>query len=87
MTLNIIATFIVLMTAMTVTLIITAPKVPVATLVPVLIGVSLVVPAIAYPFTYLLWFAGDLAAHRPDAGELAEAHVALVASGAAPIDG
>lgn len=80
MTLNIIFTFIVLVVSMTTLLILTSPDIPVGPLAFGLAAVALVVPVVLYPFTYLLWFAADLAARPPDAGELADAHVALVAS-------
>jgi uncharacterized protein (DUF983 family) len=76
-TVNIIATFIVLTVAMTVAFILTSPDIPVASLVLSLSVVAVLMPIAIYPFTNLVWLAVDLAAHPPDAAELAAAKAAV----------
>ncbi len=73
MTLNIIATFLVLVVAMTVVVAATLPDIPVHTTVIVLVAGAVVLPVLLYPFGYTLWLAGDLAAHPPSTDELADA--------------
>lgn len=73
MTLNIIATFIVALVAMSIAVLVTLPEIPVFRLVIVLVIVAVVLPLLFYPLTYTLWLAGDLAARPPDADELADA--------------
>ena len=48
-----------------------------------LVGVAVLMPIVIYPFTFTIWLAIDLAVHRPDAAELAEA-AAAVAAGHVP---
>jgi len=56
----------------------TAPDFPVLQLtIGFLIG-AVVIPLLAYPFTYLLWQGFDLFTHKPDERELAEAAASLV---------
>ncbi len=51
----------------------TAPDIPVAPLMLAIGAVGAVVPVVAYPFSYTLWLAFDLAVHPPEADELAAA--------------
>jgi uncharacterized protein (DUF983 family) len=84
-TVNIIATFIVLTVAMTVGFIVTAPDIPVLPLVLGLSAIAVGMPLAIFPFTNLMWLAVDLAAHPPEADELATAAAAVVAGGAAAV--
>jgi uncharacterized protein (DUF983 family) len=79
-TVNTVLTFIVLTVGMTVGFIVTSPDIPVAPLVFALIGVAVLMPIVIYPFTFTIWLALDLAVHRPDVAELAEASIAVDAS-------
>jgi uncharacterized protein (DUF983 family) len=72
-TINTILTFIVLVAAMTVGFVVTSPDIPVMPMVLSLIGVAVLMPIVIYPFTFTIWLAIDLATHRPDAAELAQA--------------
>jgi len=72
-TVNTVLTFIVLTAGMTVGFVVTQPDIRVAPLVLSLIGIALLMPVVIYPFTYTIWLSFDLAVHRPDAAELAEA--------------
>ena len=85
-TVNIIATFIVLTVAMTVAFIATSPDIPVAPLVLSLSAVAVLMPIAIFPFTNLVWLAVDLAAHPPDSAELmaAKSAVDAVADAASP---
>ena len=76
-TVNIIATFIVLTVAMTVGFIATAPEIPVLPLVLSLSAVAIGMPVAIFPFTNLIWLAVDLAARPPEADELASAAAAV----------
>jgi uncharacterized protein (DUF983 family) len=76
-TVNIVLTFIVLTAGMTVGFVMTSPDIPVAPMVLSLIGVAILMPVVIYPLTFTLWLAFDLAVHRPDAAELAEAAAAV----------
>jgi hypothetical protein len=78
-TLNTIATFTVITVLMTVGFVATSPDIPVVRLVLALCGVAVLMPIVIYPFTNLLWLAVDLAAHPPEAAELAAARAAVVA--------
>lgn len=73
---NTFVTFGALTIAMTVGFILTAPDIPVMPFVLALMVVALVVPIVIYPFTYVMWFAFELAVHPPDAAELADASAA-----------
>ncbi len=73
-------TFIVLAAGMTVGFVLTSPEIPVARMVLSLIGVAVLMPIVIYPFTFTIWLAFDLAVHRPEAAELAEAAVAVAAT-------
>lgn len=79
-TVNIIATFVVLTAAMTVGFIATAPDIPVLPFVLSLSAVAIGMPVAIFPFTNLLWLAVDLAAHPPEAEELAAAADAVEAA-------
>jgi uncharacterized protein (DUF983 family) len=79
-TVNIIATFIVLTAAMTVGFIATAPDIPVLPFVLSLSAIAIGMPVAIFPFTNLLWLAVDLAAHPPEAAELAAAAAAVEAA-------
>jgi uncharacterized protein (DUF983 family) len=76
-TVNTVLTFIVLTAAMTVGFVLTSPDIPVAPMVLSLIGVAVLMPIVIYPFTFTIWLAFDLAVHRPEAAELAEAAAAV----------
>jgi uncharacterized protein (DUF983 family) len=79
-TVNIIITFIVLTAAMTVGFIATAPDIPVLPLVIGLSAIAIGLPVVIFPFTNLVWLAVDLAAHPPEAQELAAAASAVAAA-------
>ena len=76
-TINIVLTFIVLTAAMTIGFIRTSPDIPVLPMVLSLVGVAILMPIVIYPFTFTIWLALDLAVHRPDVVELAEASAAV----------
>ena len=76
-TINTILTFIVLVAAMTVGFVVTSPDIPVLPMVLSLVGVAVLMPIVIYPFTFTIWLAFDLATHRPDAAELAQAAAAV----------
>ena len=76
-TINIVLTFIVLTAAMTIGFIRTSPDIPVLSMVLSLVGVAILMPIVIYPFTFTIWLALDLAVHRPDAAEVAEAAAAV----------
>ena len=71
--LNVVFTFFTLGVTMIIAFVATAPDFPVAKLTIGMIAGAIVVPLVYYPFTFLLWQAFDLQAHRPDERELAEA--------------
>ncbi len=76
-TVNTVVTFFALTVAMAVGIITTTPDIPVLPLVVGLAIGALLLPVIIYPFTYTIWLAFDLAVHRPEPAELAEAHAAI----------
>ena len=76
-TINTVLTFIVLTAAMTIGFIRTSPDIPVVPIVLSLVGVAILMPIVIYPFTFTIWLALDLAVHRPDVAELAEASAAV----------
>ncbi len=78
-TLNTVLTFIVLTICMTVGFIMTSPDIPVLPFVLSLVGIAVLMPIMIYPFTFTLWLAIDLAVHRPDEAELAQATAAVAA--------
>jgi uncharacterized protein (DUF983 family) len=75
-TINTVLTFVVLTAAMTVGFIMTSPDIPVLPMVLSLVGVAILMPIVIYPFTFTIWLALDLAVHRPDVAELADATAA-----------
>jgi uncharacterized protein (DUF983 family) len=77
--LNTLLTFLALAIGMSIGFAITAPDIPVATMVLSLIGVAAFMPIAIYPLTYTTWLAFDLAVHRPEADELAAAAAAVEA--------
>ena len=62
---------------MTVGFVLTAPDIAVVPMVLSLIGIAVLMPIVIYPFTFTIWLAFDLAVHRPEAAELAEASAAV----------
>lgn len=82
--LNVVVTFFVLGVGMIVGFVATAPDFPVLALTLAMVGGAIVIPVIAYPFTFMLWQAFDLAVHKPDSRELdaAQAAVGLAEEGA-----
>lgn len=78
--LNVVFTFFTLGVSMVAAFIATAPEFPVGALVLTFVGVAIVFPLIAQPFTYMLWLAFDLAARRPSPEELDEAAAAVSAT-------
>jgi uncharacterized protein (DUF983 family) len=78
-TINTILTFIVLVAAMTVGFVVTSPDIPVMPMVLTLVGVAVLMPILIYPFTFTIWLAFDLATHRPEPAELAQAAAAVEA--------
>jgi hypothetical protein len=76
-------TFLVLAIGMTIGFVMTSPDIPVASMVLSLIGVAVFMPIVIYPLTYTMWLAFDLAVHRPEAAELAEAAAAVDAQAVA----
>jgi len=61
----------------------TSPDIPVASFVLSLVGVAVFMPIAIYPLTYTMWLAFDLAVHRPEAPELAEAAAAVASQAVA----
>jgi hypothetical protein len=84
-TVNTIVTFLALVVGMAIGFIATTPDVAVVPMLVVLGAIALLMPIVVYPFTYTLWLAIDLAMHRPEPAELAEAAHAVEAS--APASG
>ena len=76
-------TFLALAIGMTIGFVMTSPDIPVASMVLSLIGVAVFMPIVIYPLTYTMWLAFDLAVHRPEAAELAEAAAAVDAQAVA----
>ncbi len=85
--LNVVLTFGSLAVLMVTAFIVTAPDYDVLMLTTLVVGAAIVLPLIYHPFTYTLWLAFDLAAHQPDARELAEADAAVAAAAAPAISG
>ena len=84
LTINTILILGLLIIAMVVGIVLTAPDIAVAPLVIGLGIAGLIGPVIAYPFGYTIWMAIDLAARRPTAEELAENRAAAAAAQASP---
>lgn len=83
MALNVVVTFFLLGASMVVAFVATAPDYPAFALTAGFIAAAILIPLIAYPWTYTLWLAFDLATHRPDSKELEAAAAAVgAASGA-----
>ncbi len=76
-TVNTVVTFFALTVAMAVGIITTTPDIPVLPLVVGLAIGALLLPVVIYPFTFTVWLAFDLAVHRPEPAELAEARAAI----------
>ena len=70
-------TFLALGIGMTIGFVLTAPDIPVVPMVLWLVGIAVLMPIVIYPFTFTIWLAFDLAVHRPEATELAEATAAV----------
>jgi hypothetical protein len=68
---------------MTIGFIATSPDIPVLPMMLSLVGVAVLMPIVIYPFTFTIWLAFDLAVHRPEAAELAEAAAVVEANIAA----
>lgn len=69
-TISTILTFGAITVCMAVGFVATAPDIPVLPLMLAIGAVGVIVPVVAYPFSYTLWLAFDLAAHPPEAAEL-----------------
>ena len=72
-TINTIVTFLTITVGMVIGFVATAPDIAVVPMLVVLGAVAVVMPIAIYPFTYTLWLAVDLAMHRPEPAELAQA--------------
>ena len=71
--LNVVITFFLLGVGMIVGFVSTAPDFPVVALTVGLVSGAIIIPLIAYPFTFMIWQAFDLFTHQPDQRELDEA--------------
>ena len=78
-TISTILTFGAIAICMAVGFVVTAPDIPVLPLMLGIGAVGVVVPVVAYPFSYTLWLAFDLAVHPPEAAELSAAAAAVAA--------
>jgi uncharacterized protein (DUF983 family) len=76
-TVNTLVTFLAIAIGMAIGFIATAPDVAVVPMLVVLGAIALLMPIAIYPFTYTLWLAIDLAMHRPEPPELADAAAAV----------
>lgn len=72
-TVNTIVTFLAITVGMVIGFVATSPDIAVVPMLIVLGAVALVMPIAIYPFTYTGWLAIDLAMHRPEPAELADA--------------
>ena len=77
MTLNTILTFIVVVSAMGVWMVLTAPDIPVLPMVLAIGVLAVLAPLFFFPFSFTLWLVFDLAARPPEADELAAAREAV----------
>ncbi len=77
--LNVVITFASLAVGMTVAFVATAPNFPAVALTLGMVAAAIVIPLLAYPFTFTLWLAFDLASHKPEQRELEEAAAAIAA--------
>lgn len=75
--LNVVFTFFMLAVSMVVAFVATAPDYNAVALTTGFVAAAILLPLIAYPWTYTLWLAFDLATHKPDERELAEAAAAV----------
>lgn len=71
--LNVVITFFLLGVSMIIGFVATAPDFPVLALTVGLVSGAILIPLIAYPFTFMVWQAFDLLTHQPDQAELDEA--------------
>ena len=71
--LNVVITFFLLGIGMIIGFVSTAPDFPVVALTIGLVAGAIIIPLIAYPFTFMIWQAVDLLTHQPDQRELDEA--------------
>ena len=83
LTINMLAILGLLIVAMVVGIVVTAPDIAVVPLVVGLGVVGLIGPVITYPFGYTVWMAIDLAVRRPTPEELADDAAAVVAAATA----
>ena len=74
-----------LIVAMVVGIVVTAPDIAVVPLVVGLGVVGLIGPVVTYPFGYTVWMAIDLAIRRPTAEELADDAAAAAAARATAV--
>lgn len=79
---NVVFTFFSLAVIMVVAFVTTGPDYNVPMLMALMMGSAIVLPMIFHPFTYTLWLAFDLATHRPDPREVAEAEAAVAEAAA-----
>ncbi len=84
-TISTILTFGAIAVCMAVGFVATAPDIPVLPLMLAIGAVGVVVPVVAYPFSYTLWLAFDLAVHPPEAAELDAAAAAVAAGEGEPV--
>jgi uncharacterized protein (DUF983 family) len=75
--LNVVFTFGALAVSMVVAFVASAPNYNAVALTVGFVAAAILLPVIAYPWTYTLWLAFDLATHKPDERELAEAAAAV----------
>ncbi len=75
--LNVVFTFFMLAVSMVVAFVATAPDYNAFALTAGFVSAAILLPLIAYPWTYTLWLAFDLATHKPDERELSEAAAAV----------
>ncbi len=75
LTMNVIATFGVLLMVIAIGTIVSYPDINVAPMIITAIVVAFIVPLIIYPLTYTVWFAIDLAMSPPEQSELDDAAV------------
>jgi len=80
--LNCALTFLALAVGMVIAFVATSPDFPVFAMTVGFMGGAIVLPLLLYPFTNTLWLAVDLAAHKPEDKELAEAADAIVSASA-----
>lgn len=79
-TVNTIVSFAAVVVCMVVGFVATAPEIPVVPMMVLVGAVAVMVPVIAYPFSYTLWLAFDLAVHPPEDAELHDMMTAVEAA-------